>query len=215
MLIQKNLRRYAFAFALLGFLSAPVAAQDSQTLIKEMLNAAIAGNESVVLQLRSRIDLLPKPENGDRKLSRSLNESALKLLRAGDTTSALSDFERANAADKSDAEVLSNLGYALLRQKMPGPAKAAILDSIKLAPGRSAAWFNLGQALGELGDKADATAAFDIAYVFSSNKEKTREAIAKLATDPSSSLSIAASAKESLLHNGAMAADPKGGEPSL
>jgi|GEM_PF-2548161 len=196
--------RFASKLFALTFCSAftfITAAQD-QSPTAEMLRAATLGDEAHVLELRARIDLLPKPDRGDRKVSRSLNEAGLKALAAGDIGIATSNLERATQADSSDVEILNNYAYALLKAKQYSRAKDALMRSIMLAPGRTSAWFNLGEVLAEQGDKANAVAAFDIAYTFSQNRDKTKEFLAKIIGDSSSPALLVAAATEAAQHEG-------------
>ena len=188
----------------LGTLIFPLAihAQSAIPRLKDMLDAASVRDESKVYEIKSQIDMLDKPEKGDRKVARSQNDLGLKLLIEKDFDGAVKIFEKASTADRSDVEIRNNLGYALMKAGKYDAARAVYFDALALAPGRSGAWFNLGETIGRMGDKTSSVAAFDIAYSFSQNKERTHEFLEKLINDPTSSPTVAAAAKQAAIHKG-------------
>lgn len=196
--------RAMIVITLLVLLSSPlrVGAQDGEVLAADMLRAATSGNESKVLELKSRIDLLPKPARGDRKAARILNEIALKQLSENQFSDASETLAHATAADPSDVEILNNLGIAFLKMKKFDDAVRVLTLALAISPGRSGAWFNLGQAFAEQGNAHNSVAAMDLAQTFSQNKDKTREFLQNLAAESSTSPAIAAAATESLSHGG-------------
>lgn len=189
MMLTKKLKVF-LALVLAGVAAACQA--DPVPQIDDMVSAAMNGNEAKVLELKSRIELLPKPARGDRKRARSLNEQGLKELNAGNFAEAATAFEQAGSADPLDAEILSNEGYALIKADDPEAAIDPIERSIALQPGRASAWGTLGEALARSGFLEQATAAFNIAFTFSQNREKTKEFLAKLSTDDSSPVLVKA-----------------------
>jgi len=189
-------------FALLGLHHPSGNAQDARAMVVEMLNASMKGDESKVIELKGRIELLPKPEKGDRNLARTLNMSALNNLRAGNIPAAVYDAASAASYDKSDVESVNNYGYMLLKAAEYGKAESVLVYALTLSPGRTAAWVNLGQVYGAQNSKAKAIAAFDAAYTFSQNKDKTKEFFGKLISDTSSSATLVAAATESSAHEG-------------
>jgi Tfp pilus assembly protein PilF len=189
MMLTKKLKVF-LALVLAGV--AAVCQADPVPQIDDMVSAAMNGNEAKVLELKSRIELLPKPARGDRKRARSLNEQGLKELNAGNFAEAATVFEQAGSADPLDAEILSNEGYALIKADDPEAAIDPIERSIALQPGRASAWGTLGEALARSGFLEQATAAFNIAFTFSQNREKTKEFLAKLSADDTSPVLVKA-----------------------
>ncbi len=136
--------------------------------------------ETQIQELKQKIDGLPKPAKGERKSARAINEQALSLFNSGKVAESIELFNQASQLDKSDPEILNNLGYALLRNGKLDEAKTAILDALAISPGRSSAWQNLADILTIQGDKARGIKAFENVYRFSKNRTKTYKSMQKL-----------------------------------
>ena len=128
--------------------------------VNAMLAAAMADNLELILSTKSTIDAIPKPIGGDRNIAREKEKAALNALKEGAYDMAIVHFSEAIKADPSDAELRTNLGYALMSSGRFDDAKNALLDSITLNPGGGAAWVTLGLLLAKQGDLDSAAAAF-------------------------------------------------------
>lgn len=155
-------------------------------LVEEVLMAARQQNESKVLELKSRVELLPKPERGNRREARSLNERGLLGIKSGNHQSAIEDLLQASNTDPADPELKNNLAYALIAAGRSAEAINPLFAALAISPGRSPAWFNLGEALIDTGDHENAVAAWRLAYLFSSNRDRTVEFLNKLASKSNS-----------------------------
>ena len=80
--------------------------------INAMLKAAYQNNGIAILEAVKAIDDLQKPERGDRKHARALNDEGLRLLKANDFAQAEAAFMRAAEVDPTDREIAGNLGFA-------------------------------------------------------------------------------------------------------
>lgn len=177
------------------FLGSSVLAQDGKSLAEQMLQAATAKDEAHVKQLSEQIEALPKPVHGDRKSARTLNDEALQAFSENNFGTAATAFGRALQLDPADVEIANNYGFALLKAKQYSQAKDALLAAIAMAPKRSPAWLNLATGFGEQGDLARSNAAFELALLFSQNRDKTLEFLDRIATDPVSAQTLASAAK--------------------
>lgn len=167
----------------------------------EMLDASVAGDEAKVLEIKSRIELGEKPARGDRKVARDLNAKGVVALNAGNYLDAVNLLKQAMQVDSADSEVVTNLGYALLKANKLDEAKDTLNRALTLQPGRSSPWVNLGEVLARQGKVSNATAAFNIAYLFSQNRDKTRAFFQKL-IDENASPDLVTAAKSALDANG-------------
>ena len=121
----------------------------------------------------SKIDMLPKPDMGNRPVSRKLNDEGLNALKKGDPTAAVEFFRKGLLENPRDVEIAGNLGFALVRANRPKEAVDVLVDALVLDPRRSSTWTPLAEALalsdrGELG-----LAALWVSYQWSGNREKS------------------------------------------
>jgi len=170
-------------------------AQSGRNLVTDMLEASSKGEEAKALALKVQIDSLEKPERGDRKAARVLNETALKQLTASNYSEAIASLEQAQNADRSDIEVLDNLGFALMKSNLHERAVFVFQKTLLLAPSRSSAWFNYAQSLAALDKQEQATGALRLTLHFSQNKEKTKETLSKLASNTDNAVLAVAATK--------------------
>ena len=186
----------------------PIAMENNETTIVEVKGASQVGNaaqlimhlldyankdggtnhETEIEDIKQKIDALSKPIKGERKSARALNDQALSLFNNGQLEEAVKLFSEAKRLDKSDPEILNNLGYALLKQGNIESAEGAILETLAISPGRSNAWQNLGDILGIKNDMPRAVAAYENVYRFSKNRVKTHQFMQKLNTNDVSTL---------------------------
>jgi len=157
---------------------------DSQDLVLELiqLSAKDTGinNEQKILEVKQLVEKLPKPKNGDRKKARELNDKGLEYLKAGQSSLAVQSFQESLKANPADVEVVNNLGYAYL---IDGDSNAEqhLLQAIRMAPGRTSAWANLGQFYAKQDKNEFAVACFAHAFRFSKNRIKTIQFLNRLA----------------------------------
>ncbi len=155
-----------------------------QTLIMHMLEYALndggLSKESEIQQLKLQIESLPKPVKGKKKAAREFNDKGLVLSNEGDFSNAVKLFEEAYELDKSDIEVVSNLGYAYLKQGSLDLSQQATITSLTLSPGRATSWNNLANVFGIKGDISKAVACFSNTYRFSKDRLKTHQFLKKL-----------------------------------
>ena len=175
--------------------SAPISAGDSVRKvlanfplneIKRLVSTALSGmtssNMPVVDAAITSLGSLPKPSKGDRVAARRANKDGLAEIERGSFSAAVLPLVTAAVADPSDTEVVNNLAYALYKSQgaLTAEARDAILCSIALSPTRSAAWANLGEVMAQSGDENNAVSAFQIAFKYSKNQQKTREYLSEL-----------------------------------
>ncbi len=174
----------------------------SKSLIDQMIDASISGDEEKVLQIKSSIESITKPPKGDRKTARTLNDKALFELNAGNFDAAVELLAKAYETDQSDTEVASNLGYALIKSGNIKQAEAPFNHSIMLNPNRTDAWANLSEFFADKGDFRSSTAVLNIAYLLSVNKDKTKVYFQKFLIDNRENKILVAAATEALRDEG-------------
>jgi len=170
----------------------PIASEKSKAHIDSILVAAIPGDMVRILNSVDQIQKLPLPQRGDRKAARLANDVALAAIQTGDFDTAVRQLRTAVAADPSDQEVINNLAYALIKAGRSEEALDASMLAVTLSPSRSSAWFNLGEALAILDQQSRAVSAYVIAYRFSKNPQRTKDTLAKQASEGSESSQLAA-----------------------
>ncbi len=174
----------------------------SKSLIDQMIDASISGDEEKVIQIKSSIESTTKLPKGDRKTARTLNDKALFELNAGNFDAAVELLTKAYETDPSDTEVASNLGYALIKSGNIKQAEAPFNHSIMLNPNRTDAWANLSEFFADKGDFRSSTAVLNIAYLLSTNKGKTRGYFQKFLIDNQENKTLVAAATEALRDEG-------------
>jgi TPR repeat protein len=152
---------------------------------RKMIEGALANNTKIAVDESAAIRLLPRPARGDRKIARPQNEEGLSASSRQDLPKAIASFTLAAASDESDEEVVSNLGYALVKADRSSEAESALLRALYLNPTRSSAWYNLGLALLAQNQEQAAYGAFLLTYQFAGVQQKSREWFEKLANDDS------------------------------
>ena len=149
--------------------------------VTKMLAGAAARDANAVWDAKTEIEELPYPARGDRKLARRLNTTALEKFKADQLVDAMADFEKARRADPSDQEIANNYGYVLYRGGRLPEAEVQLRYTLALAPTRAAAWANLAEVFGALGQAQRAADAFVVSHRFSRNPDTTRQYIEKFA----------------------------------
>jgi Flp pilus assembly protein TadD len=95
-------------------------------------------------EIKGLLESQAKRRHGDRSAARQLNDRGLGLFQDSQYVEAARLFREAHKADPADIEVHNNLGYALLMAGDLGEAEKVLTDVLTVAPGRGAAWGNLG-----------------------------------------------------------------------
>ena len=96
---------------------------------------------------RARLESMPRPARGDRKLARQLHASGIALLgQDGFTALAVEKLQSAHAADPLDVELLNNLAFAEQRAGQHASAIKHLVNTLRLEPGRTSAWVNLADS---------------------------------------------------------------------
>ncbi len=148
--------------------------------IAEMITAALANDNRRIIEIRDQLLSQPKPQRGDRKRARALNDEGLSYLNTQEPDKAVASFQLATKLDPGDIEIINNLGYALLKGGQLRESEQALTETLLIAPDRTSAWANLGHVYAMTGKKAEAVGCFTNAYRFSQNTEKTKNVFTNL-----------------------------------
>jgi len=147
---------------------APV--QTSGLLTDMLLNNS---NSVKLLELKAKIEeIYPKPDRGDRKTARALNDQALLAFRQENYQQAASIFSEALKSDPSDIEVLNNYAFALLKGGRYVDAERVLGFVLSIAPGRTSGWANLADVYANTSRPDAASAAFVVGFRFATNQDK-------------------------------------------
>ncbi|MGH8613740.1 MAG: tetratricopeptide repeat protein [Gammaproteobacteria bacterium] len=148
--------------------------------VAEMITAALANDNRRIIEIRDQLLSQPKPQRGDRKRARALNDKGLRYFSAQDFDKAVTVFQLAAKSDPGDIEIINNLGYALMKAGRLPESEQALIKTLRIAPDRTSAWANLGHVYAMTGKKREAVACFTNAYRFSQNAEKTKNVFTDL-----------------------------------
>jgi tetratricopeptide (TPR) repeat protein len=141
-------------------------------------------NEEQILDAKRRIEALsPELSHRDRKTARAHNTRGLEYNDNWQFAEAVQAFQQAYQADPADIEVINNLGHAHMKNGNEGEAERFLFETLTLVPGRSVAWFDLGQLYANRGSLSASVACFANAYRFSSSKDATRRHLERLVRD--------------------------------
>jgi tetratricopeptide (TPR) repeat protein len=149
-------------------------------LLEYALNNGGLSHESEIQQTKLQIESTPKPAKGNKKAAKAINTKGIEAAKKGDYSNAVKMFEEANKLDKSDIEIVNNLGFSNLKQGNLDSAQNIIIIALTLSPDRAAAWENLGEVFGVKGDISKAVACFSNAYRFSKDRLKMHQYMKKL-----------------------------------
>ena len=159
-------------------------ADTPQSRVMRMLELALndggLSHEAEIQQKKLQIERTPKPATGNKKAAKAFNAKGLASSQKGDFNNAVKMFEEANKLDKSDIEIVNNLGFSYLKQGNLASAQQAITTALTLSPDRAAAWENLGEVFGVKGNVSKAVACFSNAYRFSKDRLKLHQTMKKL-----------------------------------
>jgi tetratricopeptide (TPR) repeat protein len=105
-------------------------------------------------------------------------DAAKLSLAQRDYAEAISQYAAAIVVEPNDTDLLTALGYALMKSKQFAEAEKTLKRSLRLSPDKGAAWANMAEIFAE-GDNADASAAaLKVAIHLSSNRQKTLDYLA-------------------------------------
>ena len=156
--------------------------QLSAVSVEQLVAAAIAGDQARLHQVAVDLRARPRPPRGDRRVARDLNERGLAQWRRQRFEEAAVYFRQAHDADPSDAEIVENLGYSLLRAGHTAEAEPAILTALSLAPERASAWGSLGLLRAKSGKHAEGVACVLTAFRFARDQKRTLDVYSRLAS---------------------------------
>ena len=162
---------------------AGLACSNLTTCIDVMLNAAKVENISIVLETAKRIESFEKPERGDRKIARRLNEQGLAAFKNDNKNEAITILTNARNTDKLDEEIISNLVYVYSENENYLKAIELAKEGFLLNPRRASLWLPYAESNQKAGNKSAALSAFWLAWQFSGNKEKMLESMEKKIAD--------------------------------
>ncbi|MDH6154947.1 tetratricopeptide (TPR) repeat protein [Polynucleobacter sphagniphilus] len=167
--------------------SAPTNTQVEQTAgqqtqcfnIAECVQLSIAasaeGNLDVVRAIATQIDTFPKPDLGNKPVSRKLNTEGLDYFRQENYAQAINLFAQAASENPRDVEVIGNLGFAYLKAGKLNEAIKYLQQALILDPRRTSTWTPLAEAYALQNKSGEALAALSISYSWSSNREKSQK----------------------------------------
>ena len=156
---------------------------DVKACINAMLAAAKTENLTAAMDAARRIDGFQKPERGDRKSARQLNDEGLNALKQGKNLEAINLLTKAREADGLDEEVLDNLVFTYSKDGNYTKAISIASEGFNLNPRRASLWINYSQTHAQLGHQEAALQAMWVAWQFSPNKERTLKFIEKRILD--------------------------------
>ena len=159
-------------------------ASKPQLMVMRMLEYALNDggltHESEIQQTKLQIEGTPRPEKGNKKAAKAMNAKGLEAAKKGDFNNAVKMFEEAHKLDKSDIEIVNNLGFSYLKQGNLDSAQQTLIVALTLSPDRAAAWENLGEVFGVKGEINKAVACFSNTYRFSKDRLKMHSYMNKL-----------------------------------
>lgn len=163
-----------------------VAPKSTALFLQQMLQDST--NTIKLLELKNQIEsIYPKPEKGDIKLARTLNQQGLIAFSRENYFEAANLFLEAANANLADIEVLNNYAFALLRLGNNSMSEMVLGYVLSFAPSRTSAWANLAEVYANLNRVDASAAAFVVGFQFSGNREKTLEFFNKTAIETNNS----------------------------
>jgi tetratricopeptide (TPR) repeat protein len=96
------------------------------------------------------------------------------------TTMQFSYFFDAIKLDKSDSEILANLGLAYTNKNQLDAAEKSFIDALLISPEMSNAWFHLGNVFALKNEESKAIACYINTYRFSKSKNNTQNFMKKI-----------------------------------
>ena len=151
----------------------------------ELLTQMLLNNSNFVklVEIKTKVEEFPKPEKGDVKAARVLNENGLIAFKQSNYIEAARIFFEANKINPSDIEIINNYAYALLKSGNNAQAEQVLGLVLSYAPSRTSAWSNLGEVYANTSRMDASAAAFLVGFQFSGNKEKSLQFLKSVASD--------------------------------
>jgi len=171
---------------------AQVSTARSAPIIRNMVSAAIAGDEAAVHRYRREIDALPRPAAGDRNAARNAIANAAAASKRGDTQAALDQYQYAASLDPTEAAAYNGLGETQMRLGRYADADLSLSRALTLAPGNAAIWSDFGVTLARSGNVQNASGALVNYYIFAVDRRNAIDALQRLANSKDGNLSTAA-----------------------
>lgn len=179
-----------FMLGSLLFTTAPAQEITANPLLNKMIVIAVdnggAGRLEDLNALKRQIEALPKTARGNRSTARTANEQALAAFNAGQYEQAKQLWMTAHQTDPGDIEIANNLGMAYLKVNDFPQAFKLLSTTLRMSPGRSAAWANLAEYFARQEKPQQAVACYALAFHFSQNQNRTRSYLQKLASSDES-----------------------------
>ena len=147
--------------------------------VELMLSAARIENIALAMDAAKNIDLLKKPQRGDRKLARKLNAEALDALNNKNYELAAQTFINARLADGFDEEIVANLVFTYSAARAYAQSEKTAYEGILINPRRANLWLPIAVAKQKQGKRKEALQAMWLSWQFTENKQRLLELIEK------------------------------------
>jgi hypothetical protein len=141
--------------------------------VQQTLAAARDADIDQVRKIATTLDSMPKPNLGNRPVSRQLNQLGIEALKRDDLPVALDKLRQALAENPRDVEVAGNLGYAMVKSGQAAEAVEVLQAAVVIDPRRTSTWTPLAEAYALSGRREDARAALWVSFQWSGNREKS------------------------------------------
>jgi hypothetical protein len=152
--------------------AAPPTCDSVKACADAMLAAAKREALPSAMESALRIDAMPKPQRGDRKVARKLNAEGLEALKQKKLPEAAATLTKALQADPADEEIISNLIYTYSEDGNFTKAEQLAYDGLLLNPRRANIWLPIAIAKQKQNKTNEALQAMWLAWQFSGDKQK-------------------------------------------
>ena len=154
----------------------PAPAADCSALaacVVQTLAAARKGDIEQVRKIAGVVDAMPKPDQGNRPVSRQLNGAGIDALKRDDHAEAVGKLRQALKENPRDVEIAGNLGFALVKAGQAPDATEVLQAALVLDPRRTSTWTPLAEAYALAGRTEDAKGAMWVSFQWSANRDKS------------------------------------------
>jgi tetratricopeptide (TPR) repeat protein len=141
--------------------------------VQQTLAAARKADIDTIRRVAGIVDALPKPDAGNRPVSRQLNTAGIDALKRDDVAEAVSRLRQALKENPRDVEIAGNLGFALVKAGQAQEAADVLQAALVLDPRRTSTWTPLAEAYALAGRADDAKAAMWVSFQWSANRDKS------------------------------------------
>ena len=152
--------------------SAPSTCDTVKSCADAMLRAAKTEALPSAMESALRIDAMPKPEKGDRKVARKLNAEGLEALKQRNLAEAAAIFTKAREADHADEEIIANLIYTYGEDGNFTKSEQLAYEGLLLNPRRANIWLPIAIAKQKQNKPSEALQAMWLAWQFSGEKQR-------------------------------------------